>query len=493
MVASGRSMMEARAKRFRNLAEGGILDVLIVGGGISGAPLYQILSRRGYRVALIDKGDFASGTSQASGMLIWGGLLYLRNLEFSTVVKLCKARKSLLKRFSKDTAPLDLHYLAGTHGARSTMVWAALQLYWLLGGCELMRPRFRRSSLGNAHVYQEGMLRSSDSRFVVERIAGHDSEHCIPLNHCRLLNASFDSSAAVWRIDLRDEVSGSEHQIRAKAFINTAGVWADELNRLAGLESPYKHVFSKGVYLAFPRDGEKEARVHPMRGRSDVLTHVPWGPVMMWGPTETSIQNLEPGLTPDREDIRFLLDQARHCLHGRHGAEDVVSIRCGVRPLAVPRNFNRDVYPLDLSRRHHVVSHREKNALSLYGGKLTSSVDVAEHAADLLQRWIFPRHSPPAMRCGEPEVRVHESLGHAFVTPEWARDHEFCLTLDDYLRRRTNIAQWTPRMGLGSEGGNRDGLLEIAAAFASDPDDAEEMVNAYERRVRMQHDPLLSV
>jgi hypothetical protein len=286
--------MKARAKRFRNLAEGGILDVLIVGGGISGAPLYQILSRRGYRVALIDKGDFASGTSQASGMLIWGGLLYLRNLEFSTVVKLCKARKSLLKRFSKDTAPLDLHYLAGDHGARSIMVRAALQLYWLLGGCELRRPGFRKSPSGNAHVYQEGMLRSSDSRFVVERIAGHDSEHCIPLNHCRLVNASYDPSAAVWRIDLTDEVSGSEHHVRARVFINTAGVWADELNRLAGLESPYKHVFSKGVYLAFPRNGEKEARVHPMRGRSDVLTHVPWGPVMMWGPTETSIQILEP-------------------------------------------------------------------------------------------------------------------------------------------------------------------------------------------------------
>jgi glycerol-3-phosphate dehydrogenase len=252
-------------------------------------------------------------------------------------------------------------------------------------------------------------------------------------------------------------------------------------------------VFSKGVYLAFPRNGENEARVLPMHGRDDVLTHVPWGPVMMWGPTETVVRDPEEGLAPDRDDIRFLLDQARHRLDGRHGAEDVVSIRCGVRPLAVPRNFNRDVYPLSLSRRHQVVVHRDRNALTLYGGKLTSSMAVAEHAADLLARWVPPAHPPPAARDDPPETRVHDTLGHAFVTPEWARDREFCVTLDDYLRRRTNIAQWTPRMGLGHDGGRRDSLRETAATLTGDPQRAEEMVNAYEQHVRSSHDPLLAV
>lgn len=494
MGASGGNMIDARNARLRNLADGGSLDALIVGGGITGAPLYHTLCGRGYRVALIDKGDFASGTSQASGMLIWGGLLYLKNLEFATVVKLCKARREWLERFSRDVGPLDLHYLTGKNGAADkAFVWLALQCYWLLGGCALRRPFFRALPHGNSFVYQEGMLRASDSRFVVGRVAAHDSEHCIPLNHCRLEGASYDSSAALWRVDLKDGVSGGEFRVKTKTLVNAAGVWADGLNRLAGLDSPYKHVFSKGVYLAFPRDGESEARVHPMHGRDDVLTHVPWGPVMMWGPTETVVRDPEEGLSPDREDIRFLLDQARHRLDGRHGAEEVVSIRCGVRPLAVPRSFNRDVYPLSLSRRHQVVVHRDRKALTFYGGKLTSSMAVAEHAADQLARWVSPAHPPPAARDDPPETRVHDTLGHAFVTPEWARDRELCVTLDDYLRRRTNIAQWTPRMGLGRDGERRDFLRETAAALAGDPQRAEEIVNAYEARVRAAYDPLLSV
>jgi glycerol-3-phosphate dehydrogenase len=484
-------MNDPRENRVRNLVDGDPLDALIVGGGITGAPIYQALCLGGYRVALVDKGDFASGSSQASGMLIWGGLLYLRNLEFSTVIKLCRARKNLLKRFSKDIAPLDLHYLTGSRTHTGTIgVWLALQLYWALGGCELRRPRFLRSRHENAHVYQEGMLLASDSRFVIERIIGQHSDHGVPLNHCRLVGADFDSSDGLWRVDLKDEISGAGFHVRSKTLVNAAGVWADELNRIAGLESPYKHVFSKGVYLTFPRNGEYQARVHPMYGRDDVLTHVPWGPVMMWGPTETGIRELEPGLSPDREDIRFLLDQARHCLRGRHAAEDVVSVRCGIRPLAVPKNFSRNVYPLSLSRRHQVVVHKDKPALSLYGGKLTSSIGVAEHAAGLLKRWISSKYPAPAMHGEVPAVLKHEGFGHSFVTPEWARDREFCVTLDDYLRRRTNIAQWTPRMGLGNDGGRREKLLGIARVFTNTSEEAVEMVNAYERRVRILHDPL---
>lgn len=493
MSASQQGMLEARAGRFQNLADGGSLDVLIIGGGIGGASLYQTLCRRGYRVALVDKGDFSSGTSQASGMLIWGGLLYLKNLEFSTVAKLCTARKRLLRMEPGDAAPLDLHYLLRGHSrARSAFVWLVLQFYWLLGGCNLRRPHTMRSGTGGAHVYQEAMLRASDCRFVIKNIVGNDSTHHIPLNHCQVAAAAHDEGTGVWRIDLRDSITGAEHHVRAKTLVNAAGVWTDDVNRIAGLESPYKHVWSKGVYLTFPRDGENEARVHPMRGHNDVLTHVPWGPVMMWGPTETPVRDLESSLLPDRGDIRFLLDEARRCLPGRCAAEDVVSVRCGIRPLAVPRNFNRDVYPLELSRRHHVVTHKHSRALTLYGGKLTSSHEIAKQAAAILAHWITPAHKPLAAGDSSAAYRAHPRLGCEFVTPEWARDHEFCVTLEDYLRRRTSIAQWTPRMGLGRDDAHRQELLEIAGAFSPSPHQAAERVDGYEDRVRAIYDPLFS-
>jgi len=465
--------------------------VLVVGGGISGAPVYQKMRLAGYRVGLIDQGDFSSGTSQASGMLIWGGLLYLTKLDFKTVLKLCKARRDLIRDFPEDVMTLDLDYLTGiggNHGA--SKAWLALQLYWLMGGCELQRPRM----VGNpgAVRYQEAMLRESDSRFVIDRIRGLDSEHGIALNHCRLAHADFDPGRRVWNIGLRDELNGSEHEVRARTVVNAAGAWADSVNRTLGVDSPYKHVFSKGVYLAFPNDHpERAAAVYPMRHGTDVITHVPWGPVRMWGPTETRVDDLARGLAPNQEDVKYLLDEAKHHLPGqRTGAEDVVSVRCGVRPLAVPADFRKDVYPLTLSRRHRLVADEARRVLAIYGGKLTGSLQMADVVEARIRGWFKPRFpceppvSPPPERAGI----------HGFVTPEWARDHESCVTLDDYVRRRTSIAQWTPRMGLGSDGGGRTALLDVAKKLLTSGDDtaAETMVSAYEERVRSTYDPLLN-
>lgn len=488
-----KSTHRARELRLQNLSDGDPLDVLIVGGGITGAPLYHELCGRGYRVALIDKGDFSSGTSQASGMLVWGGLLYLKSLDFPTVLTLCKARRELLEMFPDEISVVNLQYLAARARLSPPLVWLVLQLYWLLGGCALRRPAALAGGEGS-FVYQEAMLRQSDSRFVIDWIRAFDSEHCLPINYCRLAAAEFDRQQALWRVVLHDQAGGAEHQIKARTIINAAGVWTDALNRTLGVESPVKHVFSKGVYLAFPRDErQNDARVYPLGEQDDVLTEVPWGPVMMWGPTETAIHDLESGLVPDRDDLAFLLSHANRLLPKKVGAEDVVSIRCGVRALVVNRNFSRDVYPLELSRRHRVVVHKQQRAISLYGGKLTSCVAVARQAVGLLGAWVTARHGRIAPLVTAPEMIRHPALEHPFVTAEWAREREFCLTLEDYLRRRTTIAQWTPRMGLGRDGDGRESLLPTATVFAHNPAQACGMVDAYAQQVRNTYDPLLAL
>ena len=105
-------ILNSRAARFRSMTEGGALDVVVIGGGVSVVMLYEVLCRQGYRVAMVDKGDFASGTSQASGMLVWGGLLYLKNLDLATVASLCKARKALMRTCVRQIKPLDIHYIS---------------------------------------------------------------------------------------------------------------------------------------------------------------------------------------------------------------------------------------------------------------------------------------------------------------------------------------------------------------------------------------------
>ncbi|MCL2643942.1 MAG: FAD-dependent oxidoreductase [Betaproteobacteria bacterium] len=485
--------------RFQNLSNGEPLDVLMVGGGISGAPLYRRLCGLGYRVALIDKSDFSSGTSQASGMLIWGGLLYLKNFDLLTVIRLCKARKELMKDFPDAISVLNLRYLVSPSSRRTpATVLLGLYAYWFLGGFALKRPTMEKLSPPDHHHpvlgYQEGMLRHSDSRFVIEQIRAHQSEHCIPINYCRLEAAEFSPDQRCWIVLLRDELTGREHSGKARIIINGAGVWTDEVNRLLAVESPYKHVFSKGVYLAFPRRTEQiNAHIYPMQSEDDVLSYVPWGPVMMWGPTETAVQDLKSGLNPNREDIRFLLASANQTLSKKIGPQDVVSIRCGIRPLVVGRDYSRNVYPLELSRHHRVVLNKERQAISLYGGKLTSSFMVADYIAKCLRHWVPARFSQPAEFSHPPQMTNHPGLQHDFVTAQWARDYEFCMTLEDYLRRRTTIAQWTPRMGLDRDGSERGSLRKLAETFTQEPAEAEAIVKAYEQQVRDTYDPLLTV
>jgi len=229
-------MIAPRSIRYQRLQGAGTLDTLVVGGGISGAPVYQKLRRAGYRVGLVDGGDFASGTSQASGMLVWGGLLYLTKFDFATLRKLCKARGDLMRDFPGDVAALDLDCRVGAGANHSqAFAWLALRLYWLMGGCKLRRTRMVQTP--QAVRYQEAMLRESDSRFVIDRIRGLDSEHGIALNHCRLVWAEFDVGRRMWNVRLRDEIDGSEWETRARTVVNAAGVWADGVNHTLGVAS----------------------------------------------------------------------------------------------------------------------------------------------------------------------------------------------------------------------------------------------------------------
>jgi glycerol-3-phosphate dehydrogenase len=493
-----------RAGRLRRLAEVEDLDLLIIGGGISGAPVYHELSRRGFRVALVDRGDFGCGTSQASGMLVWGGLLYLQNLDLLTVRKLCRARDRWIATAPEQIARQALRYLPSRAGRRSAhLVQLALWLYWLLGARERIFPRrdveyrerglMRAERFGGALLCEEATLRGSDARFVLDWIRPFDGEGSIPVNYCEVVAGGFDRGEHRWRLDLRDRAGGAEVVCRPKLVINCAGVWTDEVNRLLGIESPYRHVCSKGVFLGLPRQAEHEdSLVVDMGKRGDVQTYLPWGPIALWGPTETTVTDPEGGFRPDVEDLRFLLAEANRNLKRHHGPGDIVSVRCGVRPLAVKKSHSRATPSLKLSRRYMVARDRERNALAVYGGKLTACGLLAEQVAAQVERCVAPAAGSTGPREVVPEYTPCTIVGEPRVSARWSRDHEFCLTLDDYLRRRTNIAQWTPRRGWGDDDEHRGALLAMAREFTDDDPAAERMLDDYRDDVHRHHDQLLA-
>jgi glycerol-3-phosphate dehydrogenase len=499
--------VELTGQRRRNseFAHEADFDVAIIGGGVNGAALYGELARRGYRVLLIDRSDFGTGTSQASGMMVWGGLLYLRNLDLSTVRKLSRARDAMIRDLPEYVSPTAFRFVRSRRaGTNPLLLRAALLFYWALGGFSRQLPTrevdFPERTLidaarhGSSYRYEEALLTVSDCRFVLDRItSSQPPDHCA-LNHCELAHVSFAPAAACWQLDLRDLLTDQQLVARAQLVVNAAGVWTDGLNAQWGIESPYKHVLSKGVYIGIPRPAEQEVPlIFDMEEHGDTITLVPWGPISLWGPTETYERDLDGAFQPTAEDVRFLLDQANRHLKQTVEPNDILCLRCGVRPLAVDSSFSSERYPLELSRRSCFHRDGARPWISLYGGKITGCIEFARSVAREIGRSVpasgQPSNSPPPRPASE-------SVGlfgmDRLPPPSWCAEHEFCCTLDDYLRRRTNIAQWVARGGLGRTDEHVGVIADVARQLYGDGEAAASAVETYRKRVAVEFDAVIA-
>ncbi len=486
-----------------------VFDVAIVGGGINGACLYDRLCREGLKVVLLEKNDFASGTSQASGMMIWGGLLYLKKFHVGTVRDLSVSRERIIRSKRDWISPGEYHFFpAGPGLLGRTPALAGLYVYWALGSFNRSRPR--RKSLGSLPgcinrggqvlSFEEGELRPSDSRFVLHWVTRHHNTKSIALNHAELVSGGFGKSDGLWKLDIKDMLKDREGVVQAKMVVNCAGVWSDAVNRTFGINSPLKHVFSKGVYLLFDKMEERDDRlIFMMDGYDDVITSLPWGPVEMWGPTEEMVADIECGFRVTPGDLSFLLAQREKHFVPKQTEADIVGLRCGVRPLPVPVTYSGETYPLNLSRSLRITISSEVPWITAYGGKLTGCIDAANKIAGAVRN----RLSVERERCDcgeateqaarEPEWARFPGLADPVPAVGWCRDNEYCFTLDSYLRRRTNISQWVPRCGLGRNGENTETLRQISLElFNGDEKKASHEVAGYIQKVRTQYDAVLN-
>ncbi len=483
-----------------------VFDVLIVGGGVNGACLYHQLCLAGYSVLLLDKGDFGAGTSQASAMMVWGGLLYLRHFHLGTVRLLSRARETMLRELHRLVKPRSFRYVA-TRPGRRRLVHGALYLYWLLGGCRRHRPRYepqyaerellRSEQLDGSLVYEEAQVDPSDARFVLEWLLAHQGPRHVTRNYCGLESAAFDPRTRRWRAQVRDHVVEETHEVHARWVVNAAGVWTDAINRRAGRQSPYKHWLSKGVFLGLRRDPRHQAPLlFETTVRGDAMALIPWGTIALWGPTETTVRDPEDAFVVRPDDVTFLLDELNRRLRRPVAPRDVVSLRCGVRPLVVPRSFDRACYPGHMSRRQRIHVDRELPWISVYGGKLTSCIPLANQLRRRLER--LHRPSGPRLRTTEhivpaPAWTSFPQMPGPVVSPRWSATEEMCWSLEDYLRRRTNIAQWIARGGLGSDEEHLRHVVEAARSiYGGDGPVAEAAVAAYRRKAKRELDDVLA-
>ncbi len=496
--------------------------MVIVGAGINGAVTAAALAARGVRVALIDQGDFAGETSMHSSNLAWGGIKYLEGLEFGLVRKLCVARNALMRAYP--TAVRETRFLTTVpRGFRwpRWFLYLGAWLYWIIGSFFTKPPRLlskrqlqQEQPLLNVEAsvggfeYSDAHLVDGDARFVFGFVRSAAANGAVVLNYVKAENATFDGQQ--WTVELVEQRIGSRHgpetdtdarrvTARARILVNASGPYADRVNHEAGITTQYRHVLSKGVHLNVRRlaAGDRVLAFFATDGR--LFFAIPLGSRSCIGTTDTRTHEVKPQITDD--DRLFILSNinARLRLESPLTREDIISERCGVRPLVVPKSATTTAGDVDwatLSRKHVIEKRTDKQHITVFGGKLTDCLNVGEELVAAIEEFgIALGQQRPWYGEGSPEARAawlsraHGVVPEAAAARMWrcygvlaqkildlvqndgslatplypdadviraeavyAGRYEYVQTVDDFLRRRTHLAQQLSNAAL-HEGG----------------------------------------
>jgi glycerol-3-phosphate dehydrogenase len=373
-------------------------DVLVIGGGITGAGIALDAAARGFSVALAEKDDFASGTSGRSSRLVHGGLRYLEQREFGLVRESLRERAIVFRLAPHLVRPVPMYMLADDfrHRARYGLGLAGYDL--LAAGRNIGAHRsasaeqVRQAIPGLAapsrgYRYFEGQ--TDDARLTIEVARAAHGFGAVLANHTRV--AGLLGGARVTGAIAADELTGQRFEIRARATVNAGGVWADRIRGLAagGTE---RLLPSKGVHLVFApgtiRAGA--ALVLPSAaGDGRFVFLIPWEDRFYAGTTDTPYSgDLDrPAVDdPDRDYILAAVTRYFPEVTGR----DVVASWAGLRPLLSQDETRADARTYDLSR-NHVVFEDPPGLFTITGGKLTTYRAMAEDLVDRVAGALGPR------------------------------------------------------------------------------------------------------
>ncbi|MEE2769260.1 MAG: FAD-dependent oxidoreductase, partial [Actinomycetota bacterium] len=392
------------------------LDVLVVGGGINGAVSALALSSAGLKVGLVERHDFASGTSQESSNMVWGGFKYLESYEVRLVAELCRSRNRLARAYP--TRLVESRFLAALGPRTPHPPWFATlgaNTYWALGQFATRRPRYRApstirrlepavdtSQVSGGIEYSDYLLPGNDARFVSELALGAIGHGAAVSNRVELEAA--EKSRASWLLGLRDTLSGERFETEVALLVNTAGPEVPWVGEMTGTRTKNRLVYSKGVHLVVPQitdsgrtlaffdDAERLFYVLPMAHRSVI------------GTTDTRVT--DPNVEVTEQDRTFLLEQANSRLELAQPITltDVIAERCGVRSLVVPPGGASEGREwTELSRRHAVEVDERNNVISVLGGKLSDCLNVGEEVIDGARRCGLRPMTPARPWYGEPD------------------------------------------------------------------------------------------
>jgi glycerol-3-phosphate dehydrogenase len=522
-------------------------DILVIGAGVVGAGAALDAASRGLKVALVEARDFASGTSSRSSKLVHGGLRYLKQLNFALVFEALRERKLILERLCPHLArPVAFIYPLEKPVWDRAYVGAGVGVYDVLGAGrgvpshvkhlskkETLRS-FRSGKPGGIKggiKFYEGQLDDARHTMMIARTAADYG--AAVASSVRVTSFLRDGETVVGAV-ARDLESGQEIRIRAKATINAAGVWTDEIQDMIGGKGQFRVRASKGVHVLVPRDRIDSDTGLITETPTSLLFIIPcpWSDdFWILGTTDTKWDLDLAHPAASRADIDYILEQANKLLATPLTRDDVVGVYAGLRPLLAGESDQTS----KLSREHACVSP-VAGLVIVAGGKYTTYRVMAEDGVDLAVKVLDRPVSPSitdrvplvgaagyealvntadvlAAQSGLPVDRIRHLLGrygsairevldlvaddpalgqplsHAprylRVEARYAASHEGALHLDDILARRLRISidTWDRGVDVANE------VAEIVAPVLGwDEAAISREVEHYRKRVAAERD-----
>ena len=449
-------------------------DLLVVGGGVTGAGIARDAALRGLRVVLAEKDDFGSGTSSRSSRLIHGGLRYLEHGQFKLVFEASAERRRLLALAPHLVHPLRFVWPVYT-GARVPFwkVVAGVTLYDVLAAFRNVHRHHRLSARDviaeEPAVSPEGLrggvsyydAATDDARLTLANVLDAEQAGATVLNHAGVHDLLVEHGRVVGA-GLTDALTGESTEIRARAVVNATGPWSDDVRRLEGAADRARVRGSKGTHILVPhaRVGNVAALtlLSPVDGR--VMFALPSGDFTVFGTTDTFTAASPDQVRASEDDVAYLL-RAANAFFPAAGLTrgDVVSAWAGIRPLVATAADSPNA-----ASREHAIAVTPAGVVTITGGKLTTFRIMAEQVVNVVCRRIGTGGTSTTARTplfddGPPREAAcaRDARAGAPVVPglrwrwgelRWAVEAAHARTLADLLIRRTKLAFETPDHGL---------------------------------------------
>jgi glycerol-3-phosphate dehydrogenase len=465
------------------LAESGeATDVVVVGGGATGLGIAVDAASRGYKTLLVEKADFAKGTSCKSTKLVHGGVRYLQHGDVLLVLEALRER-GRMKRNAPHLVKDQAFVISNYTWWDSLLYFCGLTLYDILSfgfgyGRSLpiskqsvirQVPTITKKGLKGGIVYHDGQF--DDSRMAVNLAQSAADHGAILLNRAEVTGVIHDAAGVASGVRFTDHETGKRHEVIAKCVINACGVFVDDVMTMDSASHRKMVAPSQGIHLVFDKKflpGDHAVMI-PKTSDGRVLFAVPWHDKVVVGTTDIPRPSAELEPKPLKEEIDFILSTAALYFENPPGYSDILSVFAGQRPLAAPKKESKSTK--EISRGHKIIVSPHK-LVTITGGKWTSYRLMAQdtldrairlgllpkrrcvtrrlrihgyrpnpHLADHLYVYGSDRDRIAEMAAADPAMARRISPKYPYTAAEvvWAVRHEMALSVEDVLARRVRL------------------------------------------------------